>query len=183
LPYDATAEEVEELLTRCGVSPVLRVHLPIGPDGRPRGFGFVTLSNADAVQQSLGALSSADLRGRRVMVKVAHPRGTTAPGAPMRTGAAPMRTAPRPLQSDGAAPARFDGGRVEAPGENNHHRAAQGSVEFEEDEEGARAAAGKVKEKKRKGVAAAAKRKGATDESRRRGGASSWQRWEDWDED
>ena len=30
LPYDATAEEVEQLLTKCGVTPVLRVHLPVG---------------------------------------------------------------------------------------------------------------------------------------------------------
>src|SRR5512145_1036029 len=45
LPYDATVEEVENVLIRAGVSPVLRVHLPIGPDGRPRGFGFVTLAS------------------------------------------------------------------------------------------------------------------------------------------
>ncbi len=185
LPYDATVEEVEELLTRCGVAPVLRVHLPIGPDGRPRGFGFVTLSNADAVQQSLGALSNADLRGRRVMVKVAHPRGAPAPGSTVRTGAGGpmMRSAPRPIQAEGAIQSRFDAGRVESASEGDHHRPAQASVEFEEDEEGARAAAGKSKDKKRKGVAAAAKRKGGADDSRRRGGASSWQRWEDWDED
>src|SRR5664279_2164580 len=30
LPYDATSEEVEQTLTRCGVTPVLRVHLPMG---------------------------------------------------------------------------------------------------------------------------------------------------------
>src|SRR5512142_1805357 len=96
LPYDATAAEVEELLARCGINPVLRVHLPIGPDGRPRGFGFVTLSSADAVLQSLGALANADLRGRHVMVKVAHPRGAPAPGSVARSGTAPMRSPVRP---------------------------------------------------------------------------------------
>jgi len=184
LPYDATAEEVEELLTRCGVSPVLRVHLPIGPDGRPRGFGFVTLSSAEAVQQSLGALANADLRGRRVMVKVAHPRGATPPGSPMRSGGGPMtRAAPRVAQGDAPPPGRFDGARGEPPVDGAYHRPAQTSVEFEEDEEGARAAAGKRNDKKRKGVAAAAKRKGGAEDTRRRGGAASWQRWEDWDED
>ena len=28
LPYDATADEVEQLLTKCAVTTVLRVHLP-----------------------------------------------------------------------------------------------------------------------------------------------------------
>ena len=80
LPYDATADEVEQLLEQAGVSPVLRVHLPMGPDGRPRGFGFVALSSPDAVTQAIPALQSSELRGRRVMVKVAHPRGTAPTG-------------------------------------------------------------------------------------------------------
>ncbi len=183
LPYDATAEEVEGVLTRCGVTPVLRVHLPIGPDGRPRGFGFVTLSSAEAVQQSLSDLASADLRGRRVMVKVAHPRGAAPPTSATRPGAGPARPALRSAQSDGSSPTRFEG-RGDETIEAVPHRPAQPSGEFEEDEEGARVAAGKRTDKKRKGVAAAAKRKGgAADESRRRGGAASWQRWKDWDED
>jgi nucleolin len=184
LPYDATAEEVEEVLTRCGVAPVLRVHLPIGPDGRPRGFGFVTLSSADAVQQSLSDLANADLRGRRVMVKVAHPRGAAPPAAAARPGAGPMRPALRSTSSDGSSPTRFDAPRGDEAVEAGPLGPAQPTGEFEEDEEGARIAAGKRNDKKRKGVAAAAKRKGgAAEENRRRGGAASWQRWKDWDED
>jgi RNA recognition motif-containing protein len=184
LPYDATAEEVEEVLSRCGVTPVLRVHLPIGPDGRPRGFGFVTLSSADAVQQSLSDLANADLRGRRVMVKVAHPRGAAQPSAAARPGAGPTRPALRSTQSDGSSTTRFEAPRGDEIIDAGPHRPPQPSGEFEEDEEGARVAAGKRTDKKRKGVAAAAKRKGgAAEESRRRGGAASWQRWKDWDED
>jgi nucleolin len=182
LPYDATADEVEKLLTSCGVSPVLRVHLPVGPDGRPRGFGFVTLSSPDAVQQSLGALANADVRGRRVMVKVAHPRGSTqmAAARPMGGGAPrmPMRSASEPPSG------RYEGVRNE-PGQDPNFRPPTPTGEFEEDEEGVRAGAGKAgKDKKRKGAAAASKRKsGGADDDRRRGGAASWQRWEDWDED
>lgn len=182
LPYDATAEEVEQLLTKCGVTPVLRVHLPVGPDGRPRGFGFVTLSSPESVQQSMGALASADVRGRRVMVKIAHPRGSAPMATPRGPGGAP-RAPGRPMPSEPASN-RFEGVRNE-PNPDPAYRPPQPSGEFEEDEEGAaRAAGGKKADKKRKGATAASKRKGgATDEERRRGGASSWQRWEDWDED
>ena len=180
LPYDATADEVEQILTKCGVTPVLRVHLPVGPDGRPRGFGFVTLSSPEAVQQSLGALANADVRGRRVMVKVAHPRGS-AQLATSRAGGAP-RTPNRTMMPSEPSSNRFEAPRSEPSGDPAY-RPPEPSGEFEEDEEGARAAGKKV-DKKRKGAAAATKRKGgATDEERRRGGASSWQRWEDWDED
>jgi RNA recognition motif-containing protein len=182
LPYDATADEVEQLLTRCGVTPVLRVHLPVGPDGRPRGFGFVTLASADAVQQSLGALASADLRGRRVMVKVAHPRGSVQIQSPRAGGSprAPNRTSP----SEQPASSRFESPRDDA-NTDAAHRPPQPSGEFEEDEESIRAAGGRPRnDKKRKGAPAASKRKsGGSDEDRRRGGAASWQRWEDWDED
>ncbi len=177
LPYDATAEEVEQLLTRCGVSPVLRVHLPVGPDGRPRGFGFVTLPTAEAVQQSLGALANADVRGRRVMVKVAHPRGS--PQIPTQRTA--LRSPNRPPPSEPPSH-RFDDSRTE-PDKDAPYRAATPSGEFEEEEDGARAGRPR-NDKKRKGAATASKRKsGGSDDDRRRGGAASWQRWEDWDDD
>ncbi len=182
LPYDATSDEIEELLQRCGVTPVLRVHLPIGPDGRPRGFGFVTLANPEAVQQSLGALSNADVRGRRVMVKVAHPRGAATSSTIGRTGAAPTRAPYRPMPSDSTT-TRFEPAQGDIEPDPNFQRPPAPTGELEEDEEGVRAAAGKRPDKKRKGAATAAKRKGGAEEVRRRGGASSWQRWEDWDED
>jgi nucleolin len=182
LPYDATSEEIEELLERCGVTPVLRVHLPMGPDGRPRGFGFVTLANPEAVQQSLSALSNADVRGRRVMVKVAHPRGPATSSGAGRAGPAPMRAPQRAPQTD-TTTNRFEPVRDDADPDPNYQRPSEAPVESEEDEEGVRAASGKRNEKKRKGATTATKRKGGAEDIRRRGGASSWQRWEDWDED
>jgi nucleolin len=75
LPYDATQEEVEGLITGTGAGPVVRVHLPMDPDGRKRGFGFVTMSSADTAKAAIESLRGADIRGRRLVVNLAHPKG------------------------------------------------------------------------------------------------------------
>ncbi len=79
LPYDVSQQEVTALFTDNALLAPVRIHLPVGPDGRLRGFGFVTCASADAANQSLGTLRNLDVRGRRLMVNIAHPRG--APGA------------------------------------------------------------------------------------------------------
>ena len=48
LPYDVTQQEVSALFTDNSLPPPVRTHLPLGPDGRLRGFGFVTCSSADS---------------------------------------------------------------------------------------------------------------------------------------
>lgn len=191
LPYDATPAEVEQVLARAGVSPVLRVHLPVGPDGRPRGFGFVTLSTPDAVQQAIPAMQTADLRGRRVMVKVAHPRGTgPSPASRGQIGASPSATAG--LRSAPRAEMEAYGPEGEVAVPARAYRPPQSSSEFEEDEEvdGAARAAGKPKpavagrgSKASKAVPAKRKGERVADDRRSRGGGASWQRWEDWDDD
>ena len=80
LPYDTNQQELSQYLTDAGVGPIARIHLPVGPDGRMRGFGFVTLGNAEAAQAALGVLNGAEVRGRRLMVNIAHPRGDRPPG-------------------------------------------------------------------------------------------------------
>ena len=75
LPYDCSVRDVEELFGERNAGPVARVHLPQGPDGRPRGFGFVTMSSPESANRALEALRDAELRGRRLLVNVAHPRG------------------------------------------------------------------------------------------------------------
>lgn len=42
--------------------------------GRPRGFAFVTMSNADEAQKAIDALNGKDLDGRALTVNVARPR-------------------------------------------------------------------------------------------------------------
>jgi len=93
LPYDVTQVEVTQLFTDNALVAPVRIHLPVGPDGRLRGFGFVTCASADAANQSLNTLRNLDVRGRRLMVNIAHPRGERPPGA---TG-----TSPRPPRDGG----------------------------------------------------------------------------------
>jgi RNA recognition motif-containing protein len=75
LPYDATVEEVQTLVNTAVPDSVVRVHLPMDADGRKRGFGFVTMASADAAKTAEAALRSADLRARRLVVNLAHPKG------------------------------------------------------------------------------------------------------------
>jgi nucleolin len=75
LPYDATQEEVQTLVNSVVPDGVVRVHLPMDADGRKRGFGFVTMASAEAAKAAADQLRSADLRARRLIVNLAHPKG------------------------------------------------------------------------------------------------------------
>lgn len=75
LPYDCTQEEVETLINAVCGGGVQRVHLPVDQEGRKRGFGFVTMASTDTAKTAAEALKSADLRGRRLIVNLAHPKG------------------------------------------------------------------------------------------------------------
>jgi nucleolin len=103
LPYDTSQQEMTQIFTDNNVGPVARIHLPVGPDGRLRGFGFITMGTAEAANEAITALRNFDLRGRRLMVNIAHPRG--APGAP---GGASER--PRPAQGYGGGGGYASGG-------------------------------------------------------------------------
>jgi RNA recognition motif-containing protein len=77
LPYDCTQVEIETLINGVvtGEGQVVRVHLPTDPDGRKRGFGFVTMASAETAKAASEALKTADIRGRRLVVNLAHPKG------------------------------------------------------------------------------------------------------------
>ena len=77
LPYDCNQQEVEVLINSVAGEggSVVRVHLPMDPDGRKRGFGFVTMSSSDAAKTAAEALRTANLRGRPLKVNLAHPKG------------------------------------------------------------------------------------------------------------
>jgi RNA recognition motif-containing protein len=80
LPYDSTQQEVEELVTGvAGAGAVVRVHLPTDADGRKRGFGFVTLSSAELCKTAMENLKTAEVRGRRLVVNLAQPKGERPP--------------------------------------------------------------------------------------------------------
>src|SRR5258708_7309475 len=71
LPYDCTQQEIEELINGVASGQVVRVHLPTDPDGRKRGFGFVTLASSEGAKTAAEGLKRADLRGRRLSVNLA----------------------------------------------------------------------------------------------------------------
>ncbi len=48
--------------------------------GRPRGFGFVTMSSAEEAQKAIDALNGTELDGRALTVNVARPREEHAGG-------------------------------------------------------------------------------------------------------
>ena len=75
LPYDATQQEVQTLVNGVAPDGVVRIHLPMDPEGRKRGFGFVTMASPEVAKAAADQLRSADLRGRRLIVNLAHPKG------------------------------------------------------------------------------------------------------------
>jgi nucleolin len=83
LPYDCTQPELETLINgaTAGNGTVVRVHMPMDPDGRKRGFGFVTMSSAETAKAAAESLKTADLRGRRLIVNLAHPKGERPAGS------------------------------------------------------------------------------------------------------
>jgi nucleolin len=109
LPYDATGEEVQTLINGVAPDGVVRVHLPMDADGRKRGFGFVTMASSEAAKVAADQLRSADLRGRRLVVNLAHPKGE------------------RPARSDigggpaGPFPPAFSGGGPGGPPRHKPH--------------------------------------------------------------
>jgi len=85
LPFTATDEAVRTLFTTHGT--VEKVSLITDRDtGRPRGFGFVEMSNADA-SRAMQALNGTDFEGRSLRVSEAQDRqrpGGSDHGGPRR---------------------------------------------------------------------------------------------------
>jgi cold-inducible RNA-binding protein len=48
--------------------------------GRPRGFGFITMSSAEEAQKAIAGMNGKDMDGRALTVNVAKPREERAPG-------------------------------------------------------------------------------------------------------
>jgi RNA recognition motif-containing protein len=86
LPFSATEDEVRTLFAAHGT--VESVSLPVDRDtGRPRGFGFVEMSQADA-SRAIQNLNGKDMGGRALRVNEAQdkPRGGGGGGGGYRGG-------------------------------------------------------------------------------------------------
>ena len=80
LPFSATDQEVRDLFSEYG--SVETVNLITDRDtGRPRGFGFVEMSNG--ADEAIQALDKTDMGGRTLNVNEARPRE---PRRPQRGG-------------------------------------------------------------------------------------------------
>ncbi len=73
LPFSSSESDVETLFAAYG--SVQSCALPTDRDtGRPRGFGFVEMEQADAAK-AIQALNGQDFQGRTLTVNEARPRG------------------------------------------------------------------------------------------------------------
>lgn len=171
LPYDAGREELEGLFSSVGAPPVVRVHLPVSPEGRGRGFGFVTMDTPEAAEQAVELMRDVGLRGRKVNVSIAHPRGER-PARPMSDrGPEPQGERdferPRPAFNEGPPDPGGDPDRFESfrgGGEDRRRKERERTEKAE-----------KAEKKKAKGKRAAKDRGGREHPSR-------WDR-ETWDDD
>jgi RNA recognition motif-containing protein len=81
LPFTATEDSVRALFTPHGTVETLAL-INDRDTGRPRGFGFVEMANADAAR-AIQALNGMDFEGRALKVNEAQARE--------RSGAGPRR--------------------------------------------------------------------------------------------
>lgn len=73
LSFKTTENELQDAFAAHGT--VLETNLMMDrATGRPRGFGFVTMSSPEEAEKAIQALHGADLGGRALTVNIARPR-------------------------------------------------------------------------------------------------------------
>ena len=79
LSFKVTENYLQDLFAQYG--PVTEANLMMDRmSGRPRGFGFVTMSTPEEAQKAIDALNGAQLDGRALTVNIARPREERPPG-------------------------------------------------------------------------------------------------------
>jgi RNA recognition motif-containing protein len=171
LPYDATQPDLEALFTEHGVAPVVRIHLPVGPDGRMRGFGFVTMGSAEAANAAIVALRGVEMKGRGLMVNIAHPRGERPSGGGAGGYGGPPSRRDNGPPSMGGGYTDFDPSSAPLPPPDAHARGGDRGGGGGDRRDGPDWDA-KKKKKKRGRIDAGAKK-----------GRDNRKPWKDWDDD
>ena len=73
LPFRMPREELEELFAQAG--SVVSVHIPTDREtGRPRGFGFVEMQDAEELERAIQMFNGYSVDGRALVVNQARPR-------------------------------------------------------------------------------------------------------------
>ena len=79
LSFNVTENDLQDAFAAHGT--VVETNLMMDRmSGRPRGFGFVTMSNAEEAQKAIEALNGKPLDGRDITVNIARPREERPPG-------------------------------------------------------------------------------------------------------
>jgi cold-inducible RNA-binding protein len=79
LSYNTTENDLQDAFAAHGT--VLEANLMVDRmTGRPRGFGFVTMSTPEEAQKAIDAMHGKDLGGRALTVNIARPREDRPPG-------------------------------------------------------------------------------------------------------
>jgi RNA recognition motif-containing protein len=79
LSFDTTENDLNDAFAAHGT--VTETNLMMDrTTGRPRGFGFVTMSSPEEAQKAIAALNGSQLGGRALTVNVAKPREERPPG-------------------------------------------------------------------------------------------------------
>jgi cold-inducible RNA-binding protein len=73
LPFDVGEEDLQELFAAHGEVISAKV-ITDRETGRPRGFGFVEMAQAEDAQKAIASLDGREFRGRNLKVNVAQPR-------------------------------------------------------------------------------------------------------------
>ncbi len=83
LSFEATEDEIRGLFEEHG--EVLKVNLVTDRDtGRPRGFGFVEMADADKGRTAIEQVNGRELGGRTMTVNEAKPRAARSGGGGQR---------------------------------------------------------------------------------------------------
>src|SRR5690349_6450713 len=79
LSFNTTENELHDMFAQHGT--VVEANLMMDRiSGRPRGFGFVTMSSPAEAQKAIEALNGANVGGRALNVNIARPREDRPPG-------------------------------------------------------------------------------------------------------
>ena len=73
LSYDTTENDLQDAFGAHGTVVEVNI-IQDNQTGRPRGFGFVTMEDANAAQAAIAALNGTQLGGRALTVNEARPR-------------------------------------------------------------------------------------------------------------
>jgi len=83
LSFNATENDLHDAFAAHGT--VVEANLMMDRmSGKPRGFGFVTMSTPEEAQKAIDALNGAALDGRNLTVNIARPKEERPPGGGSR---------------------------------------------------------------------------------------------------